>query len=302
MSRLQDSKNAYQNIPIPDRLNQVVAAAIAQSAESAGTKQATPAKPEKRRRSHIAVYIGRMAATAAVLAVLLAVGVNTSPVLAQGLENVPVIGALVKLFTIQSYQAEDDTSGITVETPAIEFIQEDTGGLADDVNARIKAECDAYAAEARTRAEEYRKAFMETGGTEEEWKAHNIQIKVWYELKSQSDSYLSFVVSGTENWTSAYAQSRYYNLDLKNMKYVSLRDLLGEDYISIANESIRSQIAALEASGSTFFTESEGGFETITDGASFYINEKGNPVIVFEKYEIAPGSMGNPEFEITARE
>lgn len=302
MSRLQDSKNAYQNIPIPDRLNQVVAAAIAQSAENAGPKQANAAKAGNRTRKHIAVYIGRMAATAAVLAVLLAVGVNTSPVLAQGLENVPVIGALVKLFTIQSYQAEDDTSGITVEVPAIEFIQEDTGGLADDVNARIKAECDAYAAEARTRAEEYRKAFMETGGTEEEWKAHNIQIKVWYELKSQSDSYLSFVVSGTENWTSAYAQSRYYNLDLKNMKYVSLRDLLGEDYISIANESIRSQIAALEASGSTFFTESEGGFETITDGASFYINEKGNPVIVFEKYEIAPGSMGNPEFEITARE
>lgn len=302
MSRLQDSKNAYQNIPIPDRLNQVVAAAIAQSAESAGPKQANAAKAGKRPRKHIAVYIGRMAATAAVLAVLLAVGVNTSPVLAQGLENVPVIGALVKLFTIQSYQAEDDTSGITVETPAIEFIQEDTGGLADDVNARIKAECDAYAAEARTRAEEYRKAFMETGGTEEEWKAHNIQIKVWYELKSQSDSYLSFVVSGTENWTSAYAQSRYYNLDLKNMKYVSLRDLLGEDYISIANESIRSQIAALEASGNTFFAAGEGGFETITDGASFYINEKGNPVIVFEKYEIAPGSMGNPEFEITARE
>lgn len=302
MSRLQDSKNAYQNIPIPDRLNQVVAAAIAQSAENAGPKQTNAAGPEKRRRNHMAVYIGRMAATAAVLAVLLAVGVNTSPVLAQGLENVPVIGALVKLFTIQSYQAADDTSGITVEVPAIEFIQKDNSGLADDVNARIKAECDAYAAEARTRAEEYRKAFMETGGTEDEWKAHNIQIKVWYELKSQSDRYLSFVVSGTENWTSAYAQSRYYNLDLENMKYVSLKDLLGENYIGIANESIRSQIAALEASGSTFFAVGEGGFETITEDTSFFINEKGNPVIVFEKYEIAPGSMGNPEFEITARQ
>ena len=30
----------------------------------------------------------------------------------------------------------------------------------------------------------------------------------------------------------------------------------------------------------------------------FYINEKGRIVIVFEKYEIAPGYMGTQEFEI----
>ena len=34
-----------------------------------------------------------------------------------------------------------------------------------------------------------------------------------------------------------------------------------------------------------------------TAGA-FYINEAGNPVVVFQKYEIAPGSSGVLEFEI----
>ena len=29
-----------------------------------------------------------------------------------------------------------------------------------------------------------------------------------------------------------------------------------------------------------------------------YINEAGNPVIVFDKYEIAPGCMGSPEFKL----
>ena len=33
----------------------------------------------------------------------------------------------------------------------------------------------------------------------------------------------------------------------------------------------------------------------------FYINHAGNPVIVFEKYEIAPGYMGAPEFEVRAQ-
>ena len=36
----------------------------------------------------------------------------------------------------------------------------------------------------------------------------------------------------------------------------------------------------------------------MTADTPFYINEKGNPVVVFEKYEIAPGALGRPEFEI----
>ena len=40
------------------------------------------------------------------------------------------------------------------------------------------------------------------------------------------------------------------------------------------------------------------GFQSIADDQPFYINEAGNPVVVFAKYEIAPGSMGQQEFEI----
>ena len=36
----------------------------------------------------------------------------------------------------------------------------------------------------------------------------------------------------------------------------------------------------------------------VTEDTKFYINEAGNPVVVFEKYEIAPGAAGRPEFEI----
>ena len=32
------------------------------------------------------------------------------------------------------------------------------------------------------------------------------------------------------------------------------------------------------------------------------MNENGSPVIVFEKYEIAPGTMGPQEFEIRIQE
>ena len=82
-------------------------------------------------------------------------------------------------------------------------------------------------------------------------------------------------------------------------KTVTLQDLLGDDYIRIADESIRNQMEERTAAGeAVFFTEAEGGFAGITENAKFYINEAGNPVVVFDQYEIAPGSEGMPEFEI----
>src|SRR5699024_8010214 len=127
----------------------------------------------------------------------------------------------------------------------------------------------------------------------------HIEITVDYEIKQQSDSYLSFVVSGTENWTTAYSASKYYNLSLETGSFVTLEDLLGSDYVETANESIRRQISEREAAGEAFFTEEEGGFSGISDDVKFYINESNHPVIVFDQYEIAPGSSGEPEFEIT---
>lgn len=307
MSRLEESRTDYMSIPIPSRLNQVVSDAIAQAearrlaAPVPPTQQLNKSKDEslKPSRKKVRFPVWKYTAAVAVLLVSFAVGVNANPVLAAELKEVPVLGALVRLFTLDAYTKEDENAGILVEIPGLEALNSESNGLTEEVNEQIKEKCENYASEALERAKEYKEAFLATGGTMEEWEAHDIQIKVWYELKGQSDTYLSFVVSGAENWTSAYAENYYYNLDLTNMKYLTLKDLLGEDYIAKANVSIKAQIAEREKDGqSTFFTAQEGGFETITEATSFYINEKGNPVIVFKKYEIAPGFMGCPEFEI----
>ena len=36
----------------------------------------------------------------------------------------------------------------------------------------------------------------------------------------------------------------------------------------------------------------------IEDNQNFYFSNKGNIVIVFDKYEVGPGATGTPEFEI----
>lgn len=78
--------------------------------------------------------------------------------------------------------------------------------------------------------------------------------------------------------------------------------MLGPDYKELANEAVRAGIAAQEAESpdNIYFHGEEGveGFTSIADDQRFYINEAGNQVLIFEKYEIAPGYMGQPEFEV----
>ena len=41
-------------------------------------------------------------------------------------------------------------------------------------------------------------------------------------------------------------------------------------------------------------------FKSIAPDQNFYINDENQLVIVFDEYEVAPGSMGTPEFVIPA--
>ncbi|MBD5469785.1 MAG: DUF3298 domain-containing protein [Lachnospiraceae bacterium] len=39
-------------------------------------------------------------------------------------------------------------------------------------------------------------------------------------------------------------------------------------------------------------------FQSINEDTTFYVNENGKLMIVFDEYEVAPGYMGSVEFEI----
>lgn len=288
MSRLADRKQDYDNIKIPEELHRRVEQEIEKSRAREKVIQLN-----RRKR-----WIRNTAAAAAAVCVVFTTALNTSTVFAEETAQLPVIGTLARVLTFRNYEAEKDGIGIVVEVPTIDMIQTETGIQVDEVNRQIYDLCRQYADEAVKRAEEYRKAFLDTGGTEEEWEAHKIQINVGYEIKSQTDQYLSFIVRGTESWTTACSESRYYNIDVNTGKRVTLADFFGKDYVEAVNTDIREQIAQRKEAGEVFWTEEEGGFSGITEDAKFYVNEAGNPVIVFEKYEIAPGSSGEIEFEI----
>ena len=290
MGSLKEMKERYENVAIPEELAVRVQREIAKSRNQRTEKE--------NHRYWLQKAVRGISAAAAAAGIVLTLALNTIPAFAMEAAQLPVIGGLARVLTFRSYETEKDDIAVSVEIPSIEMIENDTGIQVDAINQDILDRCNQYAEEAVARAEEYRTAFLETGGTLEEWAAHNIQIKVDYEIKQQDDAYLSFVVRGYENWSNAYKESRYYNLDLRTGKEVTLKDLLGDEYEALANESIRQQITEREQAGESFFAEDAGGFAGISDNTKFYINPSHNPVIVFDKYEIAPGAAGEIEFEI----
>ena len=252
MDRMTEAKREYHDIPIPQELSERVALEVERA--------------EKKRR--FSLLKRRIASAAAMVIVLFVTGLNTSEVFAREMNDIPVIGTLARIFTIRSYETETEDLKISVDIPSVEMIAEDLQGLEKEINEDIYAFCEQYAKEAEGRAKEYRQAFLDTGGTREEWEEHEITIRVWYEVKAQTDRYLSMTVKGAESWVSAYSEERYYNLDMETGKWITLRDILGDDYAGIVRRSILTQIKRRQAEEGTNYWPDR--WKGIDDSTKFY--------------------------------
>ena len=302
MREPENGKRTYEQIEIPGELQETVNRAV-----RSVDKKKSAARYRKRRMMRTVRNIG--VAAAAVL-LCMTVGVNTNEVLAKELGQLPVIGSLVRVLTITSYHEEDGDHDITVNVPEIEVEETQTAGMSDAdieeaVNAQIQEIVDSHIAQAKEKFAEYKEAFFATGGTEEEWGGRTMDIDVDYEVKYQEGSVLSLELSTFEGWVAAQELRYYYNIDVAQNRELTLKDLLGGDYVNIANESIRQQMKERAAADENLVywgvTETESGidgFVSVDEDTDFYISADGNPVVCFGEYEIAPGFMGIQEFEI----
>lgn len=239
------------------------------------------------------------------VAVLFVCIINISPTVAMVMKEIPIVGSFIKVISISTYRSSDEDKTVIIDKPKVvevtkEYLKSDLAETTVDINQEIELEILEYTREADQRIAEYKKAFIETGGTEQGFEEKQIQVVVNHEIKGETEEYFSFALSMYEDWNSAYAVTRYFNLDAKTGSEIQLIDLLGDNYIDIANKEITNQIAESDKvnKNSLYFSQDIGCFTTINEESNFYINQSGNPVIVFDKYEISPGSTGRPEFEI----
>ena len=269
----------YAQTPVPEELSFAVASAIRTGS--------------RRRRAGRGLRRGLTGGLAACACFVLLV--NANPTFARAVSDVPVLGGLARVFTVSEYTIDDRDQLIDVRLPALE-LPENTD-LEQRINTAIRTRIDQVLQEAEDRARAVRDAYVDTGGDPADFIP--VVIHVDYAIKCQNGQYLSFLLTVTETRASAYTELYAYNIDLQAGREVTLRDVLGPDYMALANAAVEEGIAArLSADPEASFFRGENGFTSIDEDQAFYLNEAGNPVVIFEKYAIAPGYMGQPEFEV----
>lgn len=284
MDEFKDAKRAYEATPIPEELGGRVWAGVCQGRASR----------RRARRRRLLRTVGSLAACFA----LLMGGLNLFPGFASAAADIPVLGGFFQVLTVRDYDATQGQINYHVSVPEIQTGDDDA--LAEKVNAEIQERVDAHLEETKQLWEEYREAYLATGGTQEEWDQRQMDVIVDYEIKSQTDTAVSFVVNLFQGSFNAYNKLYFYNLDLANDRDITLEDLLGEDWVAICNAAIQKQIdASVDEQGFTyFFPPDKGGFTTVDEDTDFYISQDGTPVVVFPQYEIAAGAAGAVEFPI----
>jgi hypothetical protein len=283
MSRFEDAKKAYESAEIPDELGDRVRAGMAEASKGNGISMG----------KRIGKAVGIAAACAICAGVI---GLNTNQAFAEYMGNVPVIGSIAQVLTVRSYDAQDANVHYHINVPAVSG----DSALAKKVNREISDTVNARAEDAKKDIADYKQAFFDTGGTQAEWDEHDLEVYADYSVKCENDNILSFVVTTSETQSVGFENQYFYNLDMSSGKELTLSDMLGSDYVNVCNKQIAAQIAERgKDPNNSYFPADQGGFTTIADDQNFYINDKGNVVIVFDKYTIAPGSMGVQEFEIT---
>lgn len=264
-------KEEYDQIPVPQETRDRIEAGIMR------------ARLEKKRSDRMK-NMKRTGVTAAALVLTFGIAVNASPVVAQAMDGIPVIGSIARVVTIRNFSETTDNGMMAdISVPQI------------DGNVAANADMDAYAKELISR---YEKEVVAQLGQEE----GHYALESSYEVVSDNDKYVSIRINTVETMASGAEFVKIFTVDKATGQTVSLKDFLNSpEKLEAVSQNIKDQMAAqmAEDEGKVYFTEGEpDGFTGLTGDENFYLNEAGELVIVFGEYEVAPGYMGTVSFTI----
>ncbi len=239
-------------------------------------------------------------ASAAVAAGLFVILPNTSGTIAHAMEQIPIIGQLVRVVTFRDYEYEGDRNMADIEVPEIKpeeqledsTLQENIDRTTAEINAEIQSITDDLIAE-------FEKNLDEEMGYQD--------VVVKSEVLTTTPDYFTLKLICYQGAGSGYQWNYYYTIDLNTGERLQLKDIFkeGADYITPISEDIKRQMQErMDADENVIYwlhdEIEEWNFKAITDETSFYLNERGNVVIGFNEGDVAPMYMGTVEFEIPA--
>lgn len=251
------------------------------------TLSSLPETKEKKNSSFV-TFKKISAIAASLIFICLFVLPNVSPIYAQALEKVPVINNIIKVVTIRNYLYSDENHEMKISVPELDTQMSDA---ADYINKSVNELSEIL-------VNQFNEELEEMGDN-----GHS-SIYVDYEVVTNSDEWFTLKITVFEAAGSSNTYYKYYHIDKTRGKIITLKDIVENDdfYDAVENEIKRQMNDEMLKDPNKIYWNNESdigmSFEKLTGDHNFYWDSVKNLVIVYDKYEIAPGFMGTPEFTI----
>ncbi len=252
--------------------------------------EATLRRERRKRRT-----LQSCAGIVACLLLVCVAGVNLSPAAAHAVAAVPGLDGVVRVLTFGRYQSQENGYEADITTPKIE------GLLDPELEARLNEQFQENANAVIAAFEKDVKELKAEFGDE----TVHMGVDSGYMVKTDNDDILALDVYILYTAGSSSTKHTFYTIDKKTGTLLTLPGLFqdGADYVTPISAYILAEMERLNRDeGGMFFLGGENavvdGFKQIRPDQNFYINSDGNLVIAFDKYEVAAGAQGSPEFVI----
>lgn len=214
---------------------------------------------------------------------------NISTAYAQSLEQLPVIGNIVRVITIRNYFYSDDYHELNVDVPEI---KDENSTAYHSVNKTVKELTDRIVSQ-------FYDDLDAVGNN-----GHG-SVYVDYEVVTDTSCWFTLKLRVVEAAGSSNTYYKYYHIDKSKDALIRLGNVIADEsgYSVLEEEIVKQMKDRMTADSSVIYWTEDSvmgqDFVSLSDEHNFYFNEKGELVIPFDKYEVAPGFMGTPEFTIS---
>ena len=212
---------------------------------------------------------------------------NLSTAYAQTMEKVPVLGSIIKVVTIRNYFYDEGKYDMDIKVPEV---QEEIGA---PINQNVNELAEILLREFYQNLDLSGKVGYGT-------------VHMDYAVLEDSPNWFTLKLTVTQIRASSNSYFKYYHIDKQKGQIVTLQDLfLRDSYQDVLEKEIKSQMQAqMEQDPDKVFWDgshkNDKDLVQIGEKHNFYWNSQGELVIVFDKYEVGPGTTGCPEFAIPA--
>ena len=278
---LERLKEEYMSTPIPKELRGKIGKSIQK-----GKKD--------NMKNHIVRFVKIGSATVAAAILSITILANTNHTISYAMESIPIIGSITKAVTFRTYTDKTKDFEANINIPKIES---DGNDAIQQAVMEVNKSVEEYTNELIAQYESDMTASNGEG---------NYAMDTSYKVINDTDTIFTLRIDTTVAMGGSNSFSKFYHINKESGAVFELKDVFEDssDYIKLISDNIKEQMLEqmeMDENLTYFYNREETDewdFKEIKADQNFYFNNSGALVIVFDKYEVAPGYLGEVEFTI----